>query len=479
MADVLVLGAGLNGLATAMLLARDDHHVTLLERDAAEPRGGAAELWEAWDRRGVNQFHQLHIMLPRWRMLMERELPEVLEQVEALGGRRVNVIAMLADEVTGGCRDGDERFDAVAARRPILEGAVAAVASCTPGVTIRRGVAVTGLVTGAEAVGGVPHVTGVLTAGGEAIRAHLVVDTTGRRSPLAGMLDAIGARRPIEEREESGFVYYARHFRSRDAGPADGGHPAAKAGLLQHFESVSVLTLPCDSGTWGVGFITSSRDKELQALRDVHAWDAALALYPTVAHWADGLPLTDVQVIAGIQDRYRRFVVDDTPVATGLLAVGDAWACTNPSLGRGASIGLLHACALRDLLRQVEVGEPEKLARRFDEVTEATVAPLYRMTLGFDRHRLAEINGDITGQPYRTSDPMWAMSKALYAAADRDPDVRRAYASVMSLIATPQQALAAPGLRGKAIALGANAPRYPTPGPARAELLAAVGNGRT
>jgi 2-polyprenyl-6-methoxyphenol hydroxylase-like FAD-dependent oxidoreductase len=184
-----------------------------------------------------------------------------------------------------------------------------------------------------------------------------------------------------------------------------------------------------------------------------------------------------VQVIAGIEDRYRRFVVDDKPVVTGMLAVGDAWACTNPSLGRGASIGLLHACAVRDLLGQVGPGEPEKLARRFDEVTETTVTPLYRMTLGFDRHRLAEINGDITGQPYRTPDPMWAMSKALYAAADRDPDLRRAYASVMSLIATPQEALAAPGLRGKVIALGAGAPRYPTTGPGRAELLAATADG--
>jgi 2-polyprenyl-6-methoxyphenol hydroxylase-like FAD-dependent oxidoreductase len=43
-------------------------------------------------------------------------------------------------------------------------------------------------------------------------------------------------------------------------------------------------------------------------------------------------------------------VVDGEPVITGLAALGDAWACTNPSLGRGASIGLLHACALRDLL---------------------------------------------------------------------------------------------------------------------------------
>lgn len=476
MADVLVLGAGLNGLATAMLLARDGHHVTLLERDSAEPAGGADELWKRWDRRGVNQFHQLHIMLPRWRMLMERELPEVTGQVEVLGGTRVNMVGVLPVERTGGLRDGDERFETMAARRPVLEGAVAAAAARTPGVTIRRGVAVTGLLAGPEAVGGVPHVTGVLTAGGEAIRADLVVDTTGRRSPVTGMLDAMGARRPIEEREDSGFVYYVRHFRARDAGPAHPGHPKAEGTLLQHFESLSILTLPCDSGTWGVGLVTSSRDKDLRALRDVRAWHAALALYPTVARWADGEPLTGVQVIAGIEDRYRRFVVDDTPVATGLLAVGDAWACTNPSLGRGASIGLLHACALRDVLRQVSPGEPEKLARRFDEATEATVTPLYRATLAFDRHRLAEINGEITGEPYRTPDPMWAMGKALYAAAGHDPDVLRAYVSVAALLATPQEALAAPSLREKVISLGANAPRYQTPAATRAELLAAIRN---
>ena len=34
--------------------------------------------------------------------------------------------------------------------------------------------------------------------------------------------------------------------------------------------------------------------------------------------------------MGGIVDRYRRFRVDDKPVATGLASVGDAWACTNP-----------------------------------------------------------------------------------------------------------------------------------------------------
>jgi 2-polyprenyl-6-methoxyphenol hydroxylase-like FAD-dependent oxidoreductase len=469
MAEVLVLGAGLNGLATAMLLAGDGHTVTVLERDAAEPDGGADDLWEGWRRQGVTQFRLLHFMLPCWHALMRRELPGVLDQLRALGGTHVNVLHVLPADLTGGRRDGDDRFDTVTARRPVLEAAVATVAARAPGVTIRRGTAVTGLVTGPEALGGVRHVTGVLLDGGETVRADLVVDTTGRRSPVITMLQAVGGRPPLEQREDSGFVYYTRHFRS-----PDGHRPAAQAMLLQHFEGVSVLTLPCDNDTCGVGFIASARDKALRPLRDVDTWGRAWARYPSVADWAAGEPLTDVQVLAGIEDRYRRFVVDDQPVVTGLVAVGDAWACTNPSLGRGASIGLLHACGLRDLLREVGPDEPEKLVRRFDEMTETTVAPLYRMTLAFDRHRLAEIDGEIAGEPYQTSDVAWAMSKAMYAAALRDPDVLRAYASLVSLTAMPEDVLAEPAMFERIIALGANAPRYPIPGATRSELLATI-----
>ena len=204
------------------------------------------------------------------------------------------------------------------------------------------------------------------------------------------------------------------------------------------------------------------------------AWEAALSLFPSVAHWGDAQAITGVQVIAGIEDRHRRHVVDGEPVVTGLAALGDAWACTNPSLGRGASIGLLHACALRDLLREVGPDEPERLARRFDEVTQATVRPLYRSTLEFDRHRLAEINAEITGQQYQPGDRAWEISKALYAAAACDPDVLRAYTSVAAMTALPVDVLAEPGLLDRVISLGSTAPRYCAPGPSRTELLAAV-----
>ncbi|MGY1671793.1 hypothetical protein [Geodermatophilus sp. SYSU D00710] len=37
---------------------------------------------------------------------------------------------------------------------------------------------------------------------------------------------------------------------------------------------------------------------------------------------------------------------------TGFAAVGDAWACTNPSAGRGLSVGLLHAALLRSVVAE-------------------------------------------------------------------------------------------------------------------------------
>ena len=37
------------------------------------------------------------------------------------------------------------------------------------------------------------------------------------------------------------------------------------------------------------------------------------------------------------------YEVITVPIATGIVPVGDAWACTNPSSGRGITFGLLHA----------------------------------------------------------------------------------------------------------------------------------------
>jgi 2-polyprenyl-6-methoxyphenol hydroxylase-like FAD-dependent oxidoreductase len=462
MAEILVLGAGLTGLTTAMLLARDGHDVTVLERDAADPPGDApAAAWTGWDRGGVAQFHQLHLMLPRWREVMETELPGVLDALRAAGGLDHNALHHRPVAQTGGWQPGDERFGLVTARRPVLEAAVASAAARCPGLRIRRGVAVTGLLTSDG--GAVPQVVGVRTVAGD-VRASLVVDAGGRRSAVSRWIVDAGGRAPVDQRADCGFVYYGRHYR--------GAMPAGVDSMLSHNESVSLLTLPADNGTWGVGITTSSRDRALRELRHLPCWEAAIRCYPATAGWIDAEPITGISVMAGIEDRRRELVIDSAPVVTGLVALGDAWASTNPSLGRGASIGALHACVLRDVVAKEGTDDPDTLVLRFAAETAATVAPYLDSTLSFDRHRLAEIEADAAGVPYEPEDPAWAMTRALGAGARTDPVVARALAAIASVQALPAEVLGDPAVLGHAAAF-LGRPHY-APGASRAELLAAV-----
>src|SRR5262249_58517656 len=98
------------------------------------------------------------------------------------------------------------------ARRPVGEWAFANAARDEPGVAIRRGVRVAGLLTGPAPIGGVPHVAGVRTADGEVLKADIVIDAMGRRSKRPEWLTALGARPGHQEQADCGVAYYTRQF---------------------------------------------------------------------------------------------------------------------------------------------------------------------------------------------------------------------------------------------------------------------------
>src|SRR5262245_47615176 len=226
MAKILVLGGGVIGLSTAMMLERDGHAVTVLERDPDPVSTSAEEAWGAWQRRGVAQFRQPHYVHPAGRLVLETDLPDVKVALLEAGGGTFDALTLLPPSIEDRApRPGDERFVSLAVRRPVLEYAVARVAESR--VKVRRGVTIAGLLTGPSALNGVPHVTGARTGDGEAIHADLVIDAMGRRSALPDFLASLGGRRPIEEAEDSGFIYYSRFFRSKSGRPAQ-----FRAGLL-------------------------------------------------------------------------------------------------------------------------------------------------------------------------------------------------------------------------------------------------------
>src|SRR5262245_4281537 len=122
MADIIVCGGSMIGLTTAMLLARDGHTVTVLERDPAEMPESWEAAWTEWERVGVPQFRQPHNLFPRYRKILEDELPDVFEGLLECGGTWINFLASMPPFITDRePRPDDDRFRFVTGRRPIVE----------------------------------------------------------------------------------------------------------------------------------------------------------------------------------------------------------------------------------------------------------------------------------------------------------------------------------------------------------------------
>jgi 2-polyprenyl-6-methoxyphenol hydroxylase-like FAD-dependent oxidoreductase len=466
MGSIVVCGGGVIGLSAAAMLARDGHQVTVLEADGESPPATPAVAWEHWHRKGVAQFRQPHNLFPRFRQVCEEELPDLTGRLAEAGCTWVDPLGsparagLLPPSLSDrGPRDGDEAFRHVTGRRPVVESVLAAIAAEQPGVVIRRGVRATELAGGPPSIPGVPHVAGVRTSTGEELHADLVVDAMGRRSRGAELLAALGARPPRTQAETSGFAYYTRYF----TGPSQ---PPLRGPVLMPLGTISVLTLYGDNGTWSVTIYASSKDAPLKALRDGDCFARVIAACPLQAHWLDGQPVTGVLPMAGITDRYHRFVVDGAPVATGFAAVGDAWACTNPSGGRGVSIGIIHAQLLRRTVRS-HPGDPAAFARAWDEGTERDVAPFYRNQISADNVRLAEMTALRQGRPW--SPPDSPMTRLINAAA-YDPDAFRAFLATVMCLALPQDVLTVPNIKDTVERIGDKTPP-PFPGPDRERLL--------
>jgi 2-polyprenyl-6-methoxyphenol hydroxylase-like FAD-dependent oxidoreductase len=469
MSKVIVLGGGVCGLASALMLARDGHEVTVLERDPAPVPESPERAWEAWERQGVAQFRQAHYMQPRGHHVLAAELPDVLDALEEAGAARLewgrNLPPTIADRSP---RPVDDQLTTVTARRPTLEQAMASAAGRQDGLTVRRGTAAARLETRDD--NGALRVVGLRTEAGESLAGDLLVDASGRRSRMPALLREAGGAGGVdiaEEGEDSGFVYYTRFFRS-----ADGSTPAPRGPLNSPFESHSILTLPADAGTWSVTLYGAAADPPLKRLRHEAAWTAVMRASPLHAHWLEGEPMTGILPMGGVLDRCRRLPADGS--LTGVALLADAWACTNPSVGRGMTFGLMHGALLRDTLREQAAGSAA-FAAAWDEVTEREMAPWYEATVAADRARMEQLRAARDGGPYVVpADPASRLRAALPLAMGVDADAFRAGMEIVGCLALPREVFARPGLAERVMAAAAARGDVRLPGPGRAELLELV-----
>jgi 2-polyprenyl-6-methoxyphenol hydroxylase-like FAD-dependent oxidoreductase len=458
--SAIVMGGGAAGLAAALLLARDGHRVTLIDRDDLEA-GDSAQRSPEWARSGVPQFLQPHGFIPRGRSELRRHLPDVYEALLAAGASEVDTRPKLGGVVT----DADEELQYLAVRRPLIEWALRRAAEAEPGLAIEPCRHVDGLLVDGKRVIGA-RIDGV------AVVADLVVDALGRRTPCAEWLAAEGVDTDPLESSDCGVIYYSRYYRCRPGfTPPDGPWYLSPRGDLGY---LAFSSFPGDNATFATLLTIPTAAPEWKVLRDADLYEAAVARVPALASWADpsGVdPITPVMPMAGLRNGLR-----PGSAAPGLVAVGDAYGHTDPGLAHGLAFAIVHAGQLAAALRSH--ADVVDACAQYAAATAREMRERYDFLTALDAQRSRMWHGGDVDFAHHDGDYALFTFLAGGVAAPTDPLLARVFLRRIGLLDSTRVLDDDLALQLRIEAAFAEAVRVPRPrlGPSRDDMLAAVGS---
>jgi 2-polyprenyl-6-methoxyphenol hydroxylase-like FAD-dependent oxidoreductase len=468
--EVVVVGAGIGGLGTALALARDGHRVTIVERDDTPMPADVEGAFE-WERRGAPQVRHPHAFLGLAYTILRDRFPDVLDALAVSGVKTVRMGVEASSPfplppAVSAALAADDDLRMLACRRTTFEWVLRRCVLAEPNVVLRVGTGVRVVVVAPNGAGS-PVVTGVVLEDGSALAADLVVATTGRRGDVPAWLARHGVE--IAETElDAGVVYFSRFYRS-DAAEDFGVRGGYGAGLIAG-------VIGADAGCYSITAVVDKDDRELRAhLGDSARFDATMRLLPELADVAavEGTPIHPVHCMTGLINRHRRYVDrGGEPLVLGLLACGDAHTCTNPAYGRGQSLALLQATMIASA---VATGDDlVAIGRQYEAASAAHVEPWYHFSVLTDQMR--SMRPDALPGSSRDGDGGVDLVAAFTSAAD-DPELVRSVMRVMNLLDRPDALLARLpiGDLSRRRAAAAGVPRSPRRRrPTRDELLAVV-----
>ncbi len=472
--SIAVVGGGMAGLLAALMLARDGHRVTVFERDDTDVPDTANEAFDEWDRRGAPHARQSHAILARLRRILRERAPDVLDALAEQGATELSVERILPpDIVDREPRPGDEDLVLLCCRRLTIEWVLRKAVTSEPNVTWRGGVGVAGLLADGT------DVRGLRLEDGTTIDADLVVMGGGRNAPVLEWIAELGgAVQPIEEQSDAGIIYLSRFYQLRDGQELP---LLTKDGAGGDLGYVAFAGFYGDNRTFSITFGVPTGDRELMAMRDEAAWEAAIRTLTPLGPWtSDGLadPITGVESMARLRNRIRRFVVDGEPVVTGAVVIGDAVVGTNPWYGKGCSLAGIAAAALSDALR-ANGRDRKALALAMDAAVRADLEPHYVMAVRQDADRMklhAAMHEGSEPDPVALATRDFILN-GLIPASRIDADVYRAFFRAFNMLDTPEALMSDPKVitaSMQAHATKDERPPAPKLGPERDEFLAVM-----
>lgn len=422
MPGVVIVGAGIAGLATALMLGREGRKVVVCERDPAPVPASTEEMWSAWHRPSTPQARLGHTFLPGFRVLLEQRAPDVVERVWAAGAPAVDFSA----ELPGGARlPEDAELQGIMCRRGVFEGILRQAVEAEATVEVRAGCQVTALLAEKSSRASVPTVVGVKTVAGGSIPADAVVVAGGRLLPIARWLEAIGAEKPEVVSEGCGSVTFTRYFRIRMR--ADEDHRvSAQLTVEGDLGYMRYEIYGADQATFCVELEPPTGDHELRCLRHEDAHMAAARALPEADDWLDSnrsSPIGPVAALGQEQNALRHFVTEKGPLAHGLHVIGDARCQTNSLYAWGCASALTQAAALSDSILE-HPNDPMTQVSAFEAAVSTEVADRHALSLARDRAYARKSRGESEWDPF--ADELEFIEGVMVPAADHDPEVFRA-----------------------------------------------------
>lgn len=483
--NIVIVGAGIAGLGSAMALAREGRRITLLDRDPP-PSTDAETAFEKWERKGVTQLRHSHVFLGCLVSLIRARHPRLHEMLLDAGAREVGFQESLPPQLRGAYagQPGDEQLAFLFSRRTTLEYVMRAYVQTLPGVTFETGVRVRGLAS--EKVDGTLRVIGVNletdTTPLHLRRADIVVDAGGRNSLLTDDLRSQGAVID-EDRNPAGILYFTRHYRLRDGQAEPPRDNIPGAGDLGY---IKFGVFAADNRHFSITLAVPEIEQRLRLVTpDPKVFDAICNQIPGMARWIDpsrAEPVTKVFGMGNLFNVWRNYVKDGRPQALNVFAVGDAAIRTNPLYGRGCSLSVMHAHILADALERS--ADPSERAILFDRESRKQIRPYWESIVKQDNGAIRRAKNE-QRPDYQ---PRWKArliqsfaEDAVGPATRRHLDVYRAIMKTFHMLDHPTVWLKNPVVMAKVLwtwlmPRSAKTALYPPkPGPARGEMLEHLG----